>query len=448
MSKLASPLLARLAILVALVLFAASCGADDDEPAAQADVEPTAESNEPSTTDDADTDPDEDATEPEDDSQAASTVSTDDTDLSLKPPVSADLLGSVDELNTIDLVEGDGEVAVAGSIVSMHYVGVLASDGTEFDSSWDRGSTFDFQLGTGQVIPGWDAGIAGMQVGGRRVLQIPSAQAYGSQAVGDLIAADSDLLFIVDLVAIQPPPPTPAPAPEIPDSALGSFNELGIIDLVEGEGRAVQAGDIIEVQYVGVGAADGIEFDSTYSRGSDPLRLTAGKSPVIEGWNEGLLGMKAGGQRILQIPSAMAYDDGADLVFRIHLELVREAPFAHTLKFEGDAPTEVEHTTLVEGEGPGAEIGDEVSANITILVFSTSEIVQSTYEADTTTTVIIAPEDDAGLNNSMIGIKVGEIRQVVLPAPIAFPNGLPPDAGIEADDALVFVVEPLAINTP
>ncbi len=151
-----------------------------------------------------------------------------------KPPVDDEFLVEVDELISTDLIVGTGEEAVSGSIVDMQYVGVLAIDGTEFDASWNRGAVpFNVRLGQGAVIAGWDEGIVGMKVGGRRVLQIPSAMAYGDRSQGDVIAADSDLVFIVDLVAITP---APEPAPPIDGDNLGAFDTLNVIDLVEGDG--------------------------------------------------------------------------------------------------------------------------------------------------------------------------------------------------------------------
>ena len=102
--------------------------------------------------------------------------------------------------------------------------------------------------------------------------------------------------------------------------------------------------------------------------------------------------MKVGGERILQIPSAMAYGQG-DLVFRVHLESLIDAPYGHTLTFEGTPPTEVEVTTVVEGSGPGAEVGDAVDANVTVLYYSTSQIAQSTWEDGATTSLFLATRD-------------------------------------------------------
>ncbi len=112
-------------------------------------------------------------------------------------------IGPIKELMMKDEVVGTGETAVAGDTVTVQYVGTL-TNGTVFDASKNHGSAgFTFTLGAGQVIKGWDQGVAGMKVGGKRVLAIPSALAYGSQAVGGVIPANSDLVFEVELVSVQ-----------------------------------------------------------------------------------------------------------------------------------------------------------------------------------------------------------------------------------------------------
>jgi peptidylprolyl isomerase len=107
------------------------------------------------------------------------------------------------ELIVDDIVVGDGDEAVAGKKVSVHYVGVAFSTGDEFDASWNRGQAFSFKLGKGQVIPGWDAGVQGMKVGGRRKLTIPSAMAYGARGAGNVIKPHEPLVFVVDLLAVD-----------------------------------------------------------------------------------------------------------------------------------------------------------------------------------------------------------------------------------------------------
>ena len=107
------------------------------------------------------------------------------------------------ELGVEDIVDGDGDVATAGTKVSVHYVGVAFSTGDEFDASWNRGEPFSFRLGKGQVIPGWDAGVEGMKVGGRRKLTIPSAMAYGARGAGGVIKPHEPLVFVVDLLSVD-----------------------------------------------------------------------------------------------------------------------------------------------------------------------------------------------------------------------------------------------------
>ena len=107
------------------------------------------------------------------------------------------------ELGIEDLVVGDGDEAVPGTAVTVHYVGVAFRSGEEFDASWNRGEPFRFKLGKGQVIAGWDRGVAGMKVGGRRKLTIPSAMAYGARGAGGVIEPHEPLVFVVDLLAVD-----------------------------------------------------------------------------------------------------------------------------------------------------------------------------------------------------------------------------------------------------
>ena len=105
-------------------------------------------------------------------------------------------------LKYVDEKVGEGEEAKSGNVVEVHYTGRL-TDGTKFDSSLDRNQPFAFKLGAGQVIKGWDEGVAGMKVGGKRKLTIPPDLAYGSRAVGGVIPANSTLAFDVELLAVK-----------------------------------------------------------------------------------------------------------------------------------------------------------------------------------------------------------------------------------------------------
>jgi peptidylprolyl isomerase len=107
------------------------------------------------------------------------------------------------DLEITDLTEGSGEEATAGSTVSVHYVGVAHSSGEEFDASYNRGAPLDFRLGVGQVISGWDQGVQGMKVGGRRRLVIPPHLGYGDRGAGGVIKPGETLIFVVDLLAVR-----------------------------------------------------------------------------------------------------------------------------------------------------------------------------------------------------------------------------------------------------
>jgi peptidylprolyl isomerase len=215
-----------------------------------------------------------------------------------------------------DLAEGEGEPAKAGDSVAVHYTGTLRADGSKFDSSLDRQRPFVFKLGQGQVIKGWDEGVAGMKPHGKRKLIVPSNLGYGERGTRDgKIPPNADLVFEVELLSIIPP-----------------LSKLEIEDVSVGDGPEVKNGSEVEVYYSGKLRTTGQEFDSNV--GSDrTFKFKVGAGEVIKGWDEGLIGMKKGGVRKLSIPASLGYGargtpDGkippdADLVFEIVLVQVK-----------------------------------------------------------------------------------------------------------------------------
>ena len=107
------------------------------------------------------------------------------------------------ELTIEDLEPGTGRAAAAGDEVTVHYVGHSWSTRQQFDASWDRGETFTFRLGAGDVIAGWDQGVNGMQIGGRRRLVIPPNLGYGKRGAGGVIGPNETLVFVVDLISVR-----------------------------------------------------------------------------------------------------------------------------------------------------------------------------------------------------------------------------------------------------
>lgn len=116
-----------------------------------------------------------------------------------KPVVEIPATDPPADLQIDDLVEGDGATAAAGMMATVDYVGVSWSTGDEFDASWNRNDTFSFNLGGGEVIQGWDQGVQGMKVGGRRRLTIPPEMGYGPSGAGNVIGPNETLVFVVDL---------------------------------------------------------------------------------------------------------------------------------------------------------------------------------------------------------------------------------------------------------
>ena len=120
-----------------------------------------------------------------------------------KPSIDAPTGPAPTDLEITDITVGDGDEATPGHNVVVHYVGVAHSTGAEFDSSWNRNSPFEFGLGAGQVIAGWDQGVAGMRVGGRRKLTIPAKLGYGDRGAGRDIKGGETLIFVVDLLSVR-----------------------------------------------------------------------------------------------------------------------------------------------------------------------------------------------------------------------------------------------------
>jgi len=205
------------------------------------------------------------------------------------------------ELVVRDIFVGTGVQAEIGDVLEVNYVGALLSDGTEFDASWNRSQTFFVPIGMGAVIPGWDQGITGMSEGGRRVLVIPPDLAYGSSGAGSSIPPDASLVFVVDLLSVLDLQPPAIPEP----TEVGG--SLEVQDLFEGTGDLVESGDTVTVHYLGT-LTDGTVFDASWRRGM-PFTTTIGVGMVIPGWDQGIVGMREGGRRLLKIPSELAYGE-------------------------------------------------------------------------------------------------------------------------------------------
>ncbi len=200
--------------------------------------------------------------------------------------------------------KGNGDQAQAGMNVSVHYSGKL-EDGTEFDNSFKRGEPIKFPLGQGRVIPGWEEGIAMMQVGDKADLVIPPDLAYGANGAGGVIPPHATLKFEVELVSVEKmemPVEFDVAGKEEQSTASG----LKYVVVEENkEGAQAHAGNQVAVHYTGY-LEDGTIFDSSIPRG-EPLVFGLGQGQVITGWDEGIRLMKVGDKLRLTIPSDLAY---------------------------------------------------------------------------------------------------------------------------------------------
>ncbi|KAF0746143.1 hypothetical protein AaE_008241 [Aphanomyces astaci] len=204
-----------------------------------------------------------------------------------------------------------------GDAVTVNYVGTLASTGAKFDSSFDRTDPFRFNLGVGEVIKGWDEGVAKMSLNETARLYIPSQLGYGASGAGDVIPPNADLIFDVHLIAINGVQISP---------------KVSIQEITPGDGETYpSAGDKVTVHYVGT-FVSGDKFDSSRDR-NNPFSFTLGSKSVIRGWEEGIPQLSIGQVARLSIPYQLAYGEQgrqgippkADLVFEVELLAIEKA---------------------------------------------------------------------------------------------------------------------------
>ncbi|MBK7918671.1 MAG: FKBP-type peptidyl-prolyl cis-trans isomerase [Chloroflexi bacterium] len=227
-------------------------------------------------------------------------------------------------LQLIDLETGSGDLTVEdGDSVTVDFIIWLAEGPRYFTGSYQQGAPFDFRVGAGQVFPGWEEGMVGMQIGGKRQLLIPSALGLGEEGFGDSIPPNSDLLMEVVLNDIR----KPIARTEVdPVDFTTTDSGLKYYDIVVGDGATPQAGQTAVVHYTGW-LEDGTQFDSSVERGA-PLEFQVGQGGVIAGWDEGVASMQVGGKRQLVVPAELAYGaagsgstspPNATLIFEVEL---------------------------------------------------------------------------------------------------------------------------------
>ncbi len=355
---------------------------------------------------------------------------------------------------------GKGDAAEKGRQVFVHYTGWLQSNGQKFDSSVDRGEPIDFILGEGEVIPGWDEGVTGMKAGEKRQLIIPSKLGYGATGTpGGPIPPNATLVFDVELVKLGELRRADE-RPVVDEKSLKSTESgLRYAILKEGSGKPVEKGQRVSVHYTGW-LKEGAHFDSSRLRGA-AVDLVLGRSRVVPGLDEGLMGMRPGEQRVLLIPAKLGYGErgtpggpippNADLTFKV--ELVA----AGDLLPDNERPSKVDadklkttasglkYAVLQEGAGETAEKGQRVSVHYTGWLESNGEKFDSSVDRGQPFVFPLgAGRVIKGWDEGVAGMKVGEKRRLVIPAALGYgERGVGP---IPPNATLLFDVELLKIE--
>jgi peptidylprolyl isomerase len=262
--------------------------------------------------------------------------------------------------------------------------------------------------------------------------------------------------------------PTALPKPKVKIPATLP-TKLVITDLTEGTGRAAATGDQVTVHYVGVRSADGTEFDNSFDRGQ-PFPVPLGIGQVIKGWDQGLVGAKAGGRRQLDIPADLAYGDspppsgvikaGDALTFVVDIVSVEDAPPAPKplpatvaanepkLSIAGGANvTKTVIEDLVAGSGDAVKVGDMLAVQIQAFRGDTGQQIDSTWKSPTAIALSTNPKETiAGLANGVIGMKVGGRRQLKIPFAEGFGAAGNEKMGLPANTDVIVVVDLVAIQ--
>lgn len=221
------------------------------------------------------------------------------------PQTQEDIILTTPSGVTIKLTKkGDGLKPSTGDKITVHYKGRL-TDGTVFDSSYDRNQPFSFTLGTGQVIQGWDDAFAMMQTGDQAEIIIPPALGYGSHANGK-IPANSTLIFNVELISVKQKI-TAVPYNVDGMDTVETKSGLKYIMVKKGAGKQAAPGTNVSVHYTGY-LTDGTKFDSSVERG-EPITFRLGEGRVIQGWEQGIALLNVGGRTRLIIPYSLGYGE-------------------------------------------------------------------------------------------------------------------------------------------
>jgi len=362
------------------------------------------------------------------------------------PTMSENAITTESGLQFEDLQIGDGPVVGFNHWAVVDYSTYL-EDGTLVDSSHWYDDPYGFLMGAGQVTPGWEEGVAGMMPGGVRRLMVPAALGYGEEGT-EAIPANSNVIYDIEVLRVDEYP-NPTPADEFKETESGVRYAI----LQEGAGKAAaEIGDIILMDY-DAWWENGIIFYRSSQYDHSP-QLTLGESSIA-GLNEGMVGMKEGEMRQLHIPAELAYgEEGWDtyvpantaIIIEVMLHEDTKQPKQSSIK-EDDLETSesgLQYAVLAKGTGHAAKKGDIVSASYNGWLEDGTLFDSSIFHEEPFTFTLGEGQAIAGWDEGLAGMKVGEKRQLRVPAGLAYGEAgldeiVPPNTNLVFDIELVDV---------
>lgn len=332
------------------------------------------------------------------------------------------------KLDIKDLAPGNGREAQAKDIVTVEYTGKLR-DGKQFDSSKGK-QPFSFVLGGGQVIKGWDQGVTGMKVGGKRHLIIPPDLAYGDQAMGDTIPAKSTLEFDIELLRIERP---------------GDPQKVEVTTITPGKGESAKTGDEVLINWKGC-YVNGFEFVNTYTT-KEPRKLNVKDKHFPAGFADALDKIKPGEKRHVVIPYTLGFGAngaaGIPPYATLVLDIEAVAVTPRAMAIERDRKMiKIEDETV--GSGKEAKDGDTVEVHYTGS-FPDGKKFDSSHDRNQPLTVTVGSgQVIRGFDMALLGMKVGGKRKVTIPGDLAYGSRgaggvIPPNATLVFELELVSV---------
>jgi peptidylprolyl isomerase len=384
----------------------------------------------------------------------------------LPPPISDRMLQDIAEgdytesetgLKYYDLVEGEGETPVDGSVIEMYYAIWLMDDATGdpiiIDDTFVQERPFTFVLGSQQVFDGWEEGVSSMKPGGSRQLIIPASLAFGEEGIpGAGIPANATIAMEMELLDVQAPPAAEALSS---DDYETTDSGLQIAVLTEGSGdEEAELGDTVTVEFV-IWVADGERFFTGSETSGQPFTYPIGSGAVFPGWDEGVTGMTVGEKRQLLIPSdialgAQGYGDivppNSDLLMQVEL-LDLAKPRKATVVDESEyevTDSGLKYVDLVEGDGDMPEEGQVVVVHYTGWLEDGTQFDSSIDRGEPFEFPIGTGSVIPGWDEGVATMKVGSVRQMVIPSELGYGDAgggpIPPGA------TLIFEVELLDLK--